>query len=70
MIDEDEVYQVLVDITHIKMHLKKHFDLWGENQPWHLFDRVHQDLSQIAWRIGKENEDEDEPMEEAIGDGA
>ena len=58
MIDEDEIYQIMCDITDIKMHLKKHFDLWGKNQPWHLFDNVHQDLSAIAYKIGQENKDE------------
>ena len=60
MIDESEVYQVLVDLTHIKMHLKEHFDLWGENQPWHMFDKIHQDLSQIAWKISQSNEESEE----------
>jgi len=69
MIDEDEVYQAMCDLTEIKNHLKEHFDLWGKNQPWHMFDKVHQDLSQIAWKISQINEDGDEPMEEAIGDG-
>ena len=69
MIDEDDVYQAMCDLSEIKHHLKKHFDLWGKNQPWHMFDKVHQDLSQIAWKISQINEDGDEPMEEAIGDG-
>jgi len=64
MIDEDEVYQVMCDLTDIKMHLKHHFDLWGENQPWHMFDKIHQELSQIAWRIGKENEENLKSMTE------
>jgi len=70
MIDEDEVYQVMCDITDIKIHLKQHFDLWGKNQPWHMFDKIHQDLASIAWKISKENEDADEYMEEALGDGS
>jgi len=44
VIDEDEVYQVMCDLSEIKTHLKEHFDLWGENQPWHMFDKIHQDL--------------------------
>ena len=64
MIDEDEVYQIMCDITDIKMHLKEHFDLWGENQPWHLFDKVHQDLSAIAYKIGQENEENLKSMNE------
>jgi len=70
VIDEDEVYQAMCDLTEIKNHLKEHFDLWGDNQPWHLFDKLHLDLSQIAWKISQSNEDEDESMEEAIGDGS
>ena len=58
MIDEDEVYQVMCDITDIKIHLKQHFDLWGKNQPWHMFDKIQQDLAAIALRISKENENE------------
>jgi len=60
VIDEDEVYQVMCDITDIKIHLKQNFDLWGENQPWHMFDKIHQDLSQIAWKISQSNEESEE----------
>jgi len=51
MIDTDEIYQVMCDITEIKMHLKQHFDLWGDNQPWHMFDKVHTELGRIAIMI-------------------
>ena len=60
VIDEDEVYQVMCDLSEIKNHLKEHFDLWGENQPWHMFDKIHQDLGQIAWKISQSNEESDE----------
>ena len=59
MIDEDELYEAMVELTEIKNHLKKHFDLWGDNQPWHLFDRLHLKLAQLAYQIGLgEGEDE------------
>ena len=60
VIDEDEVYQVMCDLSEIKTHLKEHFDLWGENQPWHMFDKIHQDLGQIAWKISQNNEESEE----------
>ena len=51
MIDSDEIYQVMCDMTDIKNHLKQHFDLWGDNQPWHMFDKVHTELARIALLI-------------------
>ena len=44
MIDEDELYEAMVELTEIKNHLKHHFDLWGDNQPWHMFDDVEAEL--------------------------
>ena len=32
----------------IKKHLKKHFDLDGDNQPWHMFDKLHLKLALMA----------------------
>ena len=48
VIDSDEIYKIMVKVGDIKRHLKKHFDLDGNNQPWHLFDTVHFDLMRIA----------------------
>jgi hypothetical protein len=48
VIESDDIYKVMVKIGDIKRHLKKHFDLDGNNQPWHLFDSVHFDLMRIA----------------------
>ncbi len=48
MIKPDELFEVSRKVRKIKNHLKKHFDLDGNNQPWHLFDTVHFDLMRIA----------------------
>ena len=48
MIDEDELYEAMVELTEIKNHLKHHFDLWGDNQPWHMFDKLHLKLALMA----------------------
>jgi len=48
VIESDEIYKIMIKIGEIKRHLKKHFDLDGNNQPWHLFDSVHFDLMRIA----------------------
>ena len=57
IIEEDQVYEAMVELIGIKEHLKEHFNLWGDNQPWHLFDRLHLKLAQLAYQIG-EVEDE------------
>ena len=43
-IDEDELFKVSNMVYAIKKHLKKHFDLDGDNQPWHMFDDIECDL--------------------------
>ena len=48
IIEEDQVYEAMVELIEIKQHLKKHFDLWGDNQPWHMFDKLHLKLALIA----------------------
>jgi len=48
VIESDEIYTIMVKIGKIKKHLKKHFDLDGNNQPWGMFDSVHFDLMRIA----------------------
>jgi len=48
VIESDEIYRIMVKVSEIKQHLKKHFNLDGMNQPWHLFDSVHFDLMRIA----------------------
>jgi len=58
VIEEDELYEAMVELTEIKNHLKQHFDLWGDNQPWHLFDRLHMNLALMAQRIGGGEPDE------------
>jgi len=58
IIEEDQVYECMVELTQIKQHLKKHFDLWGDNQPWHLFDRLHLKLSLIAQQTTTGESDE------------
>ena len=47
-IDEDELFEISRMVYAIKQHLKKHFDLWGDNQPWHMFDKLHLKLALIA----------------------
>ena len=44
IIEEDQIYEAMVELTEIKNHLKHHFDLWGDNQPWHMFDNVEMEL--------------------------
>jgi len=51
MIEPDEMYELAVELTEIKMYLKKHFDLWGDNQPWHLFDKLHLQICALAAQI-------------------
>jgi hypothetical protein len=48
VIESDEIYNIMIKVGSIKKHLKKHFDLDGDNQPWHLFDSVHFDLMRVA----------------------
>jgi len=43
-IDEDELFEISRRVYAIKQHLKKHFDLDGDNQPWHMFDNVEAEL--------------------------
>ena len=43
-IDEDELYEISRMVYAIKKHLKLHFDLDGDNQPWHMFDNVEAEL--------------------------
>ena len=43
-IDEDELFEISRMVYAIKQHLKKHFDLDGDNQPWHMFDNVEAEL--------------------------
>jgi len=56
VIEEDELYEAMVELTEIKNHLKQHFDLWGDNQPWHMFDKLHLKLALMAQRIGGSDE--------------
>ena len=51
VVEEDELYEAMVELTEIKNHLKQHFDLWGDNQPWHMFDRLHLKLALLAQKI-------------------
>jgi len=37
IIDQDELFDISRKVYAIKQHLKKHFDLDGDNQPWHMF---------------------------------
>jgi len=55
MIEPDELYELAVELTEIKMHLKRHFDLWGNNQPWHLFDKLHLGICTLAVKIDEED---------------
>ena len=48
IIEEDQIYEAMVELIEIKKHLKEHFDLWGDNQPWHLFDKLHLKLALMA----------------------
>ena len=48
IIEEDQIYEAMVELTEIKNHLKHHFDLWGDNQPWHMFDKLHLKLALMA----------------------
>ena len=43
-IDEDELFEISRMVYAIKKHLKLHFDLDGNNQPWHMFDNVEAEL--------------------------
>jgi len=43
-IDEDELFEISRMVYAIKKHLKLHFDLDGDNQPWHMFDNVEAEL--------------------------
>lgn len=43
-IDEDELFEISRMVYAIKKHLKLHFDLDGDNQPWHMFDNVEMEL--------------------------
>ena len=44
VINQDELFDISRKAYAIKQHLKKHFDLDGDNQPWHMFDDVECDL--------------------------
>ena len=44
IIEEDELFEISRKVYAIKKHLKKHFDLDGDNQPWHMFDDVECEL--------------------------
>jgi len=44
IIEEDELFNISRMVYDIKKHLKKHFDLDGDNQPWHMFDDVEFEL--------------------------
>ena len=44
IIEEDELFEISRKVYDIKKHLKKHFDLDGDNQPWHMFDNVEVEL--------------------------
>jgi hypothetical protein len=44
IIEEDELFEISRMVYAIKLHLKKHFDLDGDNQPWHMFDNVEAEL--------------------------
>jgi len=43
-IDEDELFEISRLVYAIKKHLKLHFDLDGDKQPWHMFDNVEAEL--------------------------
>jgi len=47
----------MIKVGDIKKHLKKHFDLDGNGQPWHLFDSVHFDLMRIAGMLDDDMSD-------------
>ena len=51
MVEPEEVYIMSVDLYKIKKHLKKYFDLDGNNQPWHMFDKLHFDLLRLAAKL-------------------
>ena len=44
IVDQDELFEISRMVYAIKKHLKKHFDLDGDNQPWHMFDNVEAEL--------------------------
>ena len=44
VINQDELFDISRKVYAIKQHLKKHFDLDGDNQPWHMFDDIECDL--------------------------
>jgi len=48
MIKEDQLWKLSVKIGMIKSHLKDHFDLDGDNQPWHMFDSVKADIRDLV----------------------
>ena len=41
-------WKLSVKIGKIKSHLKEHFDLDGDNQPWHMFDSVKGDIRDLV----------------------
>ena len=48
MINENQLWELSIKIRLIKIHLKEHFDLDGDNQPWHMFDKVHSDIRDLV----------------------
>ena len=50
IIDQDELFEISRKVYAIKTHLKKHFDLDGDNQPWHMFDDVEFEIMVLVNR--------------------
>ena len=57
VIESDDIYKVMIKVGDIKKFLKKHFDLDGNYQPWHMFDSVHFDLMRIAGMLDDDMSD-------------
>jgi len=51
IIDQDDLWKLSGMVSDIKRHLKVHFDLDGDNQPWHMFDDV---AAEIMVLVNKE----------------
>jgi len=55
VVEVDELFEVSCEVYKIKQHLKKHFDLDGDNQPWHMFDHVDFMIGTLACSINHED---------------
>ena len=55
MVEVDELFEISCEVYKIKQHLKKHFELDGDNQPWHLFDHVDFMIGTLACSINHDD---------------